>query len=245
MTWIGYNAAAVGYHLGGRPEYALQVWVQPAQHNSRGDVIWSTDITLKEMRKQFGLCEPRLLKLAALAKRPARVQVKFMPPLENWVHSSGRVVVIGEAAHPLPAGSIQSCGLAMEDSALLAKLFSHLRTEDQIPTFLHAFQELREGRCASVAKCEQENLLFQMMPPSPQQEQRDNLLRKQIAEGRSALSSKEIRSQWEQVMELFGYDAEDQADDWWVKWGILRERAKDRTRVLEERMNARFHAQGS
>lgn len=128
----------------------------------------------------------------------------------------------------------------MEDSAALAKLFSHLRTEDQIPTFLHAFQELREGRCASVVKCEQGNLLFQMMPHGPQQEQRDNMLRKQVAGGRPMLSSSELLDQWDQVKELFGYDPEDQADDWWVKWGILRERAKDRTKDLEERMNSRF-----
>jgi len=128
----------------------------------------------------------------------------------------------------------------VEDSAALAKLFSHLKTEDQIPTFLHAFQELREGRCASVVKCEQGNLLFQMMPHGPQQEQRDNMLRKQVAGGRPMLSSSELLDQWDQVKELFGYDPEDQADDWWVKWGILRERAKDRTKDLEERMNSRF-----
>jgi salicylate hydroxylase len=25
---------------------------------------------------------------------------------------------------------------------------------------------------------------------------------------------------------LFGYDAEDEADNWWVQWGLLQERAK-------------------
>lgn len=127
---------------------------------------------------------------------------------------------------------------------MLAKLFSHLKTEDQIPTLLNALQELREGRCASVVKCEQGNLLFQMMPHGPQQEQRDIVLRKQVADGRPMLSSSEPLDQWEQVKELFGYDAEDHADDWWIKWGILRERAKDRTRDMEERMKARFAALG-
>lgn len=132
----------------------------------------------------------------------------------------------------------------MEDSAVLAKLFSHLRSEDQISTFLYALQELREGRCASVVKCEQGNLLFQMMPHGPQQEQRDNMLRKQVSEGRPMLSNSRPLDQWEQVKELFGYDPEDHADDWWIKWGLLRERAKDRTRDLEERMNSRFCALG-
>ncbi|KAH0833402.1 hypothetical protein J3R83DRAFT_12508 [Lanmaoa asiatica] len=246
FTWIGHNAAAAGFHLlsqGGGAEFALQIWVQPVQHN-REDDCWVGEVSLTEMRKRLGLCEPRLLKLAALAKSPARIPVKIIPPLENWVHRGGRVLVIGDAAHPLPAGSIQGGGLAVEDSAVLAKLFSHLTTEDQIPTFLNAFQELREGRCASVVRCEQGNLFFQMMPHGPQQEQRDKMLRRQVVDGRVVFSSSKPLDQWEQVKELFGYDAEDEADDWWVKWGILRERAKDRTRDLEERMNARFFAFG-
>ncbi|KAG8212851.1 hypothetical protein J3R82DRAFT_11168 [Butyriboletus roseoflavus] len=214
LTWIGSNAAASGYHLGGKAEFALQIWVQPAQHK-RDDDCWVTKVSLEDMRKHLGLCEPRLLKLAALAKSAARIQVKIVPPSDNWVHRNGRVLVIGEAAHPLPGGSFQGGALSVEDSAVLAKIFSHLNTEDQIPTFLHALQELREGRCASI-----------------------------VAEGRPILSSTELLDQWEQVRELFGYDAEDQADDWWVKWGILRERAKGRNRDLEERMNAQFSMLG-
>lgn len=128
----------------------------------------------------------------------------------------------------------------MEDSALLAKLFSRLRSEDQIPIFLFALQELREGRCASVVKCEQGNLLFQMMPNGSQQERRDNMLRQEVAEGRPTLSRNELREQWEQVKELFAYDPEEQADDWWFKWGLLRERAKDRTRDLEQKLNSQL-----
>ncbi|KAF8442090.1 hypothetical protein L210DRAFT_3477716 [Boletus edulis BED1] len=240
FVWLGHNAGVTGFHLllqGGKAEFALHIWAQPSRYEGEH---CTAEVSPKEMRKQLGHCEPRLLKLATLAKSPARVQVKIIPPLANWVHPSGRVLIIGEAAHPLPAGSIQSGALAVEDSAVLAKLFSHLRSEDQIPTFLYALQELREGRCASVVKCEQDNLFFQMMPHGPQQERRDNMLRKLVAKGRTRLSGAEPFDQWEQVKALFGYDPEDQADDWWVKWGILRERAKDRTRDLEERMNSRF-----
>ena len=32
--------------------------------------------------------------------------------------------------------------------------------------------------------------------------------------------------EWVEVKEIFGYNAEDDADNWWVQWGLLRERAK-------------------
>jgi salicylate hydroxylase len=31
------------------------------------------------------------------------------------------------------------------------------------------------------------------------------------------------------LMTIWGYDAEDEADNWWVEWGLLRERAKGAT----------------
>jgi salicylate hydroxylase len=33
-------------------------------------------------------------------------------------------------------------------------------------------------------------------------------------------------AQWDQNRELFAYDAEDEADNWWVQWGLLQERSK-------------------
>jgi len=35
-----------------------------------------------------------------------------------------------------------------------------------------------------------------------------------------------MAEKWEQLKDLWGYDAEDEADNWWVQWGVLRERAK-------------------
>lgn len=49
---------------------------------------------------------PRLRKLAKLASPPTCVSIEEYPLLEEWVHESGRLVVIGEAAHPLPVRKI-------------------------------------------------------------------------------------------------------------------------------------------
>lgn len=43
---------------GGSAEFALQIWVRPAQHN-RVDDCWVAEVSLKDMRKHLGLCEPR------------------------------------------------------------------------------------------------------------------------------------------------------------------------------------------
>jgi salicylate hydroxylase len=48
----------------------------------------------------------RLLKMAKLAATPARVRVKMVSPMEDWVDEHGRLVIIGEAAHPLPVQAL-------------------------------------------------------------------------------------------------------------------------------------------
>jgi hypothetical protein len=58
-------------------------------------------VTYSLMRLQLG-SGYRLRKLVKLATPPALLAVKEEPVLENWVHDSGRMVVIGEAAHPIP-----------------------------------------------------------------------------------------------------------------------------------------------
>jgi salicylate hydroxylase len=126
--------------------------------------------------------------------------------------------------------------MAVEDAAMLAKLFSRLRNKDQISTFLHVFQDLREDRCAIIMHTEQHSLYFQTMPAGPQQEQRNQEMRAWTAQGKSVFGISEAFEQWSQLKELCVYDADDEADDWWFTWGLLCERAKQRLLDMEADM---------
>ena len=44
----------------------------------------------------------RLQKLAQLASPPVCIPVLDYPDLEQWVHEGGRMLLVGQAAHPLP-----------------------------------------------------------------------------------------------------------------------------------------------
>jgi len=185
-----------------------------------------------------------------LATPPKSMPMKNYEELEDWVHDSGRMVLIGEAAHPLPVrvslgkhmqrieilmgnrsqiGAIQSTALSIEDGGVLAKLFSHLRSKDQIPSFLYAFQDLRSPRCNSVAASEAGNMYFMTLPPGEMQAGRDMRFQAKDAKGQNCLEPSEedgTMDMWEEIKYVFGYDAEDEADNWWVQWGLLAMRAK-------------------
>jgi salicylate hydroxylase len=121
--------------------------------------------------------------------------------------------------------------MAFEDGIVLGRLFSHLKTDDQIATFLWAYEDLRQSRCSVVASEEIDQLLFSTLPPGEQQELRDTDLQAKEKAGRNVLEPPDddeetTAEHWERAKFLFGYDAEDAADNWWVQWGLLRERAK-------------------
>jgi salicylate hydroxylase len=119
--------------------------------------------------------------------------------------------------------------MSLEDASVLAKLFSHLRSEEQIPSFLYAFQNLREERCKKNRALDIHNIIFMMEPEGEITARRDSMMRAKYDEGRNILSGDDEDStvaQWDHNRELFGYDAEDEADNWWVQWGLLQERAK-------------------
>ncbi len=140
--------------------------------------------------------------------------------------ASGRLSLTGVRSQP---GIMYGPSMSLEDASVLAKLFSHLRDEEQIPSFLYAFQNLREERCQSNCVLDISNVKFMMAPEGEATKMRDRMMRDRHDQGRNVLEGDDedgTIAQWDRNRELFGYDAEDEADNWWVQWGLLQERAK-------------------
>ncbi|KAG7090075.1 hypothetical protein E1B28_011692 [Marasmius oreades] len=150
--------------------------------------------------------------------------------LPEWVN--GRLVIIGSAAHPLPPGSLQAHALAVEDGAVLARLFSHLSSANQIDDLLRAFQTVRQPRCDEIHTREYGIVFFMTMSPGPEEEYRDHALRVRRDACSSIISGNlDLIGTMEEreVRDIFGYDALEEADQWWAGWGICRERSETST----------------
>ena len=130
----------------------------------------------------------------------------------------------------LQPGTIQGTAMAVEDGAVLARLFSHLSEERQIGSFLNAFQELRQERVKAVRQGEFHSVMY-MTAGDEVAQARDENMRRKAAAGKNVLDGDgdgDAAQIWEEYRVIFGYDCEDEADDWWVQWGMLRERALER-----------------
>ena len=69
-------------------------------------------------------------------------------PLPRW--SSGRLTLLGDAAHPMLPHLGQGVNQALEDAVALATLLSAVTTSAGVPRALAGYEELRRGRTARV-----------------------------------------------------------------------------------------------
>ncbi|KAI1616999.1 2-polyprenyl-6-methoxyphenol hydroxylase [Exophiala viscosa] len=113
------------------------------------DEAWNIPTTKEAFMKAVGGLHPDLqavcekaddLKLWRLCSR-----TKPIPRLTR-----GRVVLIGDAAHPMLPHQGQGGGMAIEDGAALGVLLSNLRSKEQITNRLQLFHDLRIKRVSAM-----------------------------------------------------------------------------------------------
>ncbi|KAJ7616434.1 hypothetical protein FB45DRAFT_1034752 [Roridomyces roridus] len=221
--WMGPNRGAQAF-LAGKDEDVV-FWVYTP--DGAQDGTW-TQSAEKKITDVLGTCDPVIRRLAELAGPATCVQIKNYLELESWVSRSGKVLLLGEAAHPFPIISLHTYSVALEDGGFLGKMFSHTRNPDRVEEFLSAFQEHRKPRCAHINLSEKSYVEAMALPDGEAQEGRDAAMRANEAAGRNVMDSgdhseEELSAMWDDMRMVFGYDPADDAEEWWLKWGRLRD----------------------
>lgn len=95
--------------------------------------------TREEVLERFGHIVPKARKLLEVPKSWRRWVLGDRDPIENW--TDGRVVLLGDAAHPTHQYFAQGACMAMEDSVMLAHQLEQHRGD-----FSAAFAEYQKAR---------------------------------------------------------------------------------------------------
>ncbi|KAH0836647.1 hypothetical protein J3R83DRAFT_8366 [Lanmaoa asiatica] len=171
-------------------------------------------------------CEPKLRRLLSRVPAYLRKRMYHRQFAEDWVDEYGRLIIMSEAAYPIWPFCIQSCSMPVEDAGVLTTLFTYLKSEEQIAYLARAFQEIREPRAHSIFSKETKALGTVWVPPGPARDARDEALKIMLLEGHKGWDETRLRWQWDEICEVFGYHGREAAEDWWVVWGVLRERSQ-------------------
>ena len=127
--------------------------------------------------------------LIAAAQETKRYAFYAREPVTRWV--SGRVALLGDAAHPMLPFFAQGAGQAIEDGAVLAGCLA--RASD-VPEGLRRYEHLRVERATRVQRMSGERREHHHMPDGPEQRARDEALGSQDPLG---------HNEW-----LYGHDVE-------------------------------------
>ncbi|KAG0709253.1 hypothetical protein DFH29DRAFT_978816 [Suillus ampliporus] len=217
FTWCSFQYpiwTGDSRHAGGA-EFAIHAFLPDSEVDGIDERDgWDVVVPREQLPFHF---EPKLQRLLDIPTDYQRVRLFQRESAEEWSDESGRLLLIGEAAHP--------CSMQIEDAEVLGTLFSRLRDLDQLPHLVEAFQELREPRTRAIYAKETKAFQTVWVPPGPQRDARDQALHGMMVEGHKAWDESKMRWQWDEICEVFGYNARDAAEDWWVMWGMLRERS--------------------
>ncbi|KAG6833144.1 hypothetical protein H0H87_010858 [Tephrocybe sp. NHM501043] len=193
---------------------------------------WQDTYPIEHFRLDLEKFEPRVRKLLKLAENITPHILIYRPHLESFVCDRARLVLVGEAAHPLLPGQ-HNTALGIEDAHTLGSLFSGIQEQAQVPQLLSAYEELRQARCIATQDWEKRKRAMLTLPHGKEQEERDRKLRKAMSYGEWGHMDETIfKVIWGDEMDLFMFDATEKVEDWWTKWGPLLIRGNPHRRSL-------------
>jgi len=224
--WMEDSRSALGYPIRNGSEYCLHLFwpdhglLEEYDNNIEEgwDVIVPTNII------NFEGYDPIVQRMFNTVSTALRTKYVLRQPIDDWVDKTGRILLIGDAAHPFLPCTIHGVSLAVEDAAVLGALMARLCIQDQIPQLTEAFQDIRQERCKRVIDSELNNAALVTLPPGEVQLGRDAALRTSLQA--KSWDETELRDQWNEIGETFGYNAKEAAEDWWATWGTLTDKSQ-------------------
>lgn len=160
--------------------------------------------------------ETSVSKILSLITFTQKWPLRTLPPLETWISKSGKVALMGDAAHPMLPYMSQGAAQAVEDAAILGKCLEFAPSRSSLPTALKVYERLRKQRASQVQEASRINGIIWHFKDGPQQQARDRGSAAEC-EGSHFITSTNQWSDPTTQLWLYGYDAEQEASENWVK----------------------------
>ncbi|WP_395664784.1 FAD-dependent monooxygenase [Methylocella sp.] len=144
--WLGPRAHLVHYPLRGRSVVNVVAIVAGDETPDVGP-FWSNDADARELLRRFAGWSRPALELLEAASGWRKWRLHDRAPLPRW--TSGRVALLGDAAHPVLPFLAQGAAQAIEDADALGDA---LEGAAPVETALEAYQTRRIARASRVQK---------------------------------------------------------------------------------------------
>lgn len=156
----------------------------------------------------------RVSKILSLITFTQKWPLRTLPPLETWVSKSGKVALMGDAAHPMLPYMSQGAAQAVEDAAVIGRCLEFATKRSRLPTALRIYERLRKQRASQVQEASRINGILWHFEDGPQQQTRDRGSAAEC-EGRHFITSTNQWSDPTTQLWLYAYDAEQEVYENW------------------------------
>lgn len=127
--------------------------------------------------EKFSIFDPLVTKIMSRGRDFKSHPLAEVPRLPRWVSRSGKVVLIGDAAHGMLQFVAQGAAMATEDAGTLAECIGCVRSKEDLPRDLLAFERSRKWRCEKVRAAARRNGEVIHLADGEEQEHRDRKTR--------------------------------------------------------------------
>ena len=168
--WLGPKRHFVHYPVSGGSQVNL-VTANPA--GDWREESWTAPGEVADFLAEYEGWDAGVRSLIAAAQETKRYAFYERAPVTRWV--SGRVAILGDAAHPMLPFFAQGAGQAIEDGAVLAGCLRGASAAE-VPAALLRYESLRVERATRVQRMSGERREHHHMPDGLEQRERDEAL---------------------------------------------------------------------
>lgn len=177
MVWSGPGVVVLGYPVSGSENRRYNTLISTPRPCDIPVGRWGEPGDIQEAQglvKDFCPVVRKLWSLVA-ADDCVKWTLGEVPKIESYVSTSGRSVLIGDAAHAIPPQAGQGGGMSLEDCAALGEFVFAATNVDDLARKMKALQDFRQPRIEIIRALAHGNQSFMTLPDGPAQQQRDQL----------------------------------------------------------------------
>ncbi|KAI5241768.1 hypothetical protein E4T42_07892 [Aureobasidium subglaciale] len=178
------------------------------------NVWFEQENVVQDIRDSFAGWDPCLMKIIHLIDKGLKWPLLSGEVLNRWLDPSGKLLLIGDAAHAMVPYMSQGAAMAVEDGAALGEILSIVEHKSQIHSALSVFERVRMQRTSQMQEASLLNGKIWHFADGPEQRARDASMRAEV-EGKQFISSP---NQWSDPVTqwwAYGYRAADEVGKAW------------------------------
>lgn len=145
MLYLGKNKHLVVFPISrGKLINVVAFFSRPDQEGTQYEGPTVTNVTQEELLSAFEDFEQPAQDLLRCIEKPSRWAVQSVRPLDSHISDSGRVALVGDAAHAMTPHQGSGAGQAIEDAYILSSLLQHPAcTRKTLPEAIKIYDNIR------------------------------------------------------------------------------------------------------